>query len=452
MTIGGPESFAARVAGVREAIVARGRADVSDPLLRTAYSLAVNSVLTAALGMAFWMVAARLYPSVSVGRDSALIAAMMQLSTIAQLNMGNALVRFMPGYAFASRLLVAAYLISATAGIVIGTGFVVIAPHLSEDLRFLTSEPMAGLAYVGAVILWGVFALQDAALTAMRQAPWVPLENATFGLLKLVALPILFVIGSAHGIFIAWVIPMCVLLVPVNWLLFRRILAHHARARQRLSSKLPFARGRLARFLALDYVGTVFMQSTLAALPLLVVAILGSRANAHFYVPFTIALAIDAAFFSVSTSVVAEGALAPDRVPALIRTLLRRGMVLALPVLTVLVVAAPMIMLPFGAEYVAESTPVLRILVVACAFRGAVAVAAAIWRVAGSSGKIAIVDGCLLTGLVASAIPLAHAFGVIGVALAWLGTAAVTGVAVLPLLIRQYRSGAPSLPRPHPVR
>ena len=67
-----------------------------DPLLRSAYSLMVNAAVTAGLGIAFWIVAARLYEPVVLGRGAALIAVMMELSTICQLNMANAIMRFLP--------------------------------------------------------------------------------------------------------------------------------------------------------------------------------------------------------------------------------------------------------------------------------------------------------------------------------------------------------------------
>lgn len=88
--------------------------------------------------MAFWILAARIYPSDAVGRASALIAAMVQLSTIAQLNMANALIRFMPGRVAPSRMLVGAYAISALAAVVLDAEFVLVAPQVSEDFAFLT--------------------------------------------------------------------------------------------------------------------------------------------------------------------------------------------------------------------------------------------------------------------------------------------------------------------------
>ena len=76
----------------------RGRLtrEVSEPLLRSAYSLMLNVGLNAVLGFGFWVAAARLFPSTVVGRDSALISAMITLSTICQLNLGPVMLRFLP--------------------------------------------------------------------------------------------------------------------------------------------------------------------------------------------------------------------------------------------------------------------------------------------------------------------------------------------------------------------
>jgi hypothetical protein len=317
---------------------------------------------------------------------------------------------------------------------VLATAFVLVAPRVSDDFAFLTHEPLTAVAYVASVVGWGVLALQDAALTATRRAPWVLFKNGLFGALKLLVLPLLFVLGSAHGPFIAWVIPMFALIVPV----------HASPAR---SSGRP----RLVRFLALDYLATVFTQTSLTILPLILIGILGSRATAHFYIPFTIALAFEVMFWSMTTSLVAEGALTPQRVPELVRLLVRRVAMIIGPVIAILVAAAPLVMLPFGEEYVRASTNVLRLLLCASLFRAAMLLAAAIWRLEGHGGRIAALEGFMLAGLLAAAIPLAHALGVIGVALAWLGSAVAIGCAVLPLLRRYMRSPPSAAPPPPAV-
>ena len=417
----------------------RARAQLSEPLLRSAYSLAATSALTAALGMAFWIAAARLFPPSVVGRDSALIAAMVQISTIAQLNMSNALLRFMPGQAHVARMLLGAYGLSAIAALVLATAFVFLAPLASDDFAFLTGEPWTGAGYVAAVVLWGVFALQDSALTAMRHAPWVLAENSVFGVLKLAGLPLLAAASSLHGPFIAWVVPMCLLIVPMNYLLFARIFPHRRPARSSdVEPEAPLARPQLLRFLALDYAATVFIQTSLTILPLVVIGILGSRETAFFYIPFTIALALDGMFWQMTASLVTEGAHTPQRIPELVRLLVRRVATFAVPLIAVLIVAAPLVMLPFGPEYVRESTGVLRILLAASLFRAAMLLAAAIWRLERRGARIAALEGGMLVGLLCAAIPLAHAYGITGVAIAWLVSAVAVGCAVLPLLRRYY--------------
>jgi O-antigen/teichoic acid export membrane protein len=435
------------VAGRRRAGGAMGlrvRAQLAEPLVRSAYSLAAASVVTAVLGMAFWIVAARIYPSDDVGRDSALIGAMIQLSTVAQLNLANTLIRFMPGRAAAGRMLAGAYAASAVAAVVLATAFVLLAPSVSDELRFLTREPLTGAGYVVAVALWGVFALQDAALTATRHATWVLTKNGLFGVLKVACLPLTLAIGLAHGTFLSWVIPMCVLLVPVNWLLHRRLRQTAPSAAAVDEAQLKGR--RLARFLAFDYLAAISIQTSMTMLPLIVIGILGSRANAYFYIPFTIAIALDAMFWSMCTSLVAEGALAPQRLAQLVRLLVRRVAFIVAPLIALLVVAAPLVMLPFGEEYVDESTNVLRLVLLASLFRGAMLLAAAIWRLEGRGARIAALEGCMLLGLLGAAIPLAHAFGVDGVALAWLGSAVAAGCPALPVIARHVRAGRPGEP------
>src|SRR3712207_8892491 len=97
------------------------RDQLGQPLLRTAYSLIANVILTAGLGVGFWIAAARLFDAEDVGRDSALISAMSLISSVAQLNLGNALLRFLPGMrSGAARALGATYAITGALSLVLG--------------------------------------------------------------------------------------------------------------------------------------------------------------------------------------------------------------------------------------------------------------------------------------------------------------------------------------------
>jgi O-antigen/teichoic acid export membrane protein len=420
----------------------RLRVQAADPLLRSAYSLSLNVGLTAALGVAFWIVAARLYDANAVGRDAALVAAMVELSTICQLNLVNALTRFLPSLERGTaRALAGAYAVSGAAALVVGVAFVLVAPAISDQFSFLRENTLFAALYVLSQILWTWFMLQDAALTAMRRAPWVPVENAVFGALKLGALPLLLALGASHGVFLASALPIVLLLVPVNLFLFRRAIPEHLRRERPTGSALSrLGRRRLLSFMAQDYGATVFSQSGMAILPLLIVALLGSSANAYFYIPYMMVVSFSALFFGVTTSLVVEGALAEHRIQALSRRIVRHFGPVLLIGSVVMAVAAPLILLPFGEDYVHESTPVLRILAVGCLFREINTLYMAVSRLEGKGGRILAVEAFQMALLLGGVAVLATPLGLEGVALSWLGATAIVAIAILPSLARFLRA------------
>ena len=84
--------------------------------------------------------------------------------------------------------------------------FVLIAGQVGDELQALADEP-PWRRLRRRHLLWGVFSLQDAALTGLRQAHWVPVENAIFGVLKL-ALPPALLAWRRARVFVGWVWPM----------------------------------------------------------------------------------------------------------------------------------------------------------------------------------------------------------------------------------------------------
>jgi O-antigen/teichoic acid export membrane protein len=401
----------------------------------------INTAATAGLGVVFWVIAARLYDSHDVGRDAALIAAMIELSTISQLNLSNGLVRFLPGLERGTaRALLGAYAVSGAAALLVGAAFVGTAPLISDEFGFLREGLFAAL-YVLAQVLWTWFILQDSALTAMRRAPWVPVENAIFGLLKLAALPLLLAVGASQGVFLAFALPVVLLLLPVNLFLFKRAIPEHLRRHRPTGSALRrLGRRRLVGFMAQDYGASVISQASMTALPLLIVALLGSSANAYFFIPWTMVCAFNMLFFNVGTSLVVEGALAEHRIQALAARIVRRFGLLVVAGTVVMVAAAPLILLPFGADYVRESSPVLRILACGCIFRAITMLYIAIARLQGRGSRILAVESAQMALLLGGAAALTTPVGLEGVALAWLGATSIVALGVLPLLIRFFRS------------
>jgi O-antigen/teichoic acid export membrane protein len=416
-------------------------------LLRGAYSLIANTAVTSALGMVFWVAAARLYPSVTVGRDTVLIAVMVELSTVCQLNLANGIVRFLPDFGQGSaKVLAVVYGIVVLVGIAVGSAFVIAAPEVSHELAYLGDQTVLAPLFVAALALWGLFALQDAALMATRRAPWIPVENGLFCIAKIVALPALLVMGAANGVFLAWALPMALLLVPVNLLVFTRAIPLHLAQGKHVSSISRLGRRRVLRFLGQDYLASLFTQATVTVLPLLVITILGARQSAYFAMPFTIAMAFDTFAYSACGSLVVEATLESNRLRALTRLFARRVAAWLIPAAALLAVGAPLVMAPFGAAYAEHGAGVLRLLLCASLFRVVIALFSAVARAQGRGLRLASIEFALLILVVGPAVVLARAHGIDGVGIAWLAANATICVAVLPALSRLLResdSGEP---------
>lgn len=415
----------------------------SDPFLRTAYSLVINVVAIALLGFGFWIAAARLLPSTAVGRDSALVSSMIALSAICQLNLSAGICRFLPVTRLhPGRLLVGVYGVTGAVSALAATGFVLVAPSVSDNYLFLRHQPWIAALYVAAVVLWGVFNLQDAALTALRRAPWVPLENATFGILKIALLPLLLAVSVSHAVFVSWVIPMILLLIPMNLLIFLKAIPKRPPLGEADSPVQQFGRRGLARFLAQDYLATIFVQTATMMLPAVVVAVIGSSGGAHFYIPFTIVSAFDLIFVNVAFALTLEGAVDASRFPLIVRGAVRRFGALLAVGMAVLAGGAPLILQPFGAPYADAGAPALRLLACASLARAVLTLFVAINRVEGRASRNVMIQGLVLVLVMGLTVVLGRDHGVTGVAVAWLAANAVVACVALPHIIGTLRRGA----------
>ena len=409
----------------------------TDPLFRSASALILSTVLTGVLGIAYWVVAARAYPPRALGEASAAISAMLMLSSFAQLNLFYGLTRFVPRAGARTRALVGgAYAVSAGAALVLATAFVLLAPALAPGLAFLQRGLAAESAFVIAVALWGVFALQDGVLTALRQASWVPIENALFGVAKLLLLIAFAPVFVDGGIFASWTIPVLVAIVPVNLLIFRRLIPAHRRAH---GEGARFRFHEIRRFVAVDYASALLSQSYTGALPLIIVALLGAEANATFYVAYAFVAALDLVSINIATSLLVEGAHAELRLREYTRRVVTRSALLLLPMVGLFLLAAPYLPRLLGDAY-AEATPsVLQLLVLGSLPRMLNIVYMSAMRVERRVHRVVAVQAATSVVILSLSFALAPELGVEGVALAWACGHLAVALALLPWLVRTVR-------------
>lgn len=411
-----------------------GEAATKDQLTRTTLALAMNVGITSGVGALSWVVAARYLSEGRLAQDLALVTAMAGIASIAELGGTITLPRFLPVLgARAPRAIVACYAGAGAVALLMGTVFVVVAPHVAESYAFLAGRPWVQVLFVVAVCLATVFALQDAVLVALRGATWIVVENAGFAALKLLLLVGLAVVDAPFPFFASWVIGLVVAVAVINSL----VVPGRARALAvgPSSVRLP----EIRRFAAHGFLTVVVAHAGTTLLPVFVFLTAGPAHGSAFAVAFTIAVALENVALGLGVALTVEGAYDAEGLAALVRRALARGMVLVVLACLVVVVAAPLLLAPFGRALVESSTTVLRLLALGTVPQALIHLYVAVARVLGRSGQVLVLQATTTVLLFGCILVLAPARALVGVGIAWVVVHAVLALVVLPGVLRAAR-------------
>src|SRR5437870_7592368 len=178
------------------------------PLYRNAYAWMVSTAISSALGIVYWFMAARYYPAENVGLSATIISTVIFLSGISQLNLTSMLIRFIPNAGPAThRLIRYSYVIAIIVTAVVGILVISVIHPWSADLARISPYSQFGLYFVGATVMWSIFTMQDSVLTGLRDAIWVPIENVSYAIAKIILLVLFAMAWPEFGIFASWMIP-----------------------------------------------------------------------------------------------------------------------------------------------------------------------------------------------------------------------------------------------------
>ncbi|GII84387.1 hypothetical protein Ssi03_23770 [Sphaerisporangium siamense] len=347
------------LAGLRRRIMR----DLRNPLFLNGYALMANTAVTAVLGMGYWLLAARLYSPEDFGRSQALINAMRLFAGLTALGLTGALARFIPVAGKRTGGLIGrGYLIATVTAVVAAVGFLLTLPFWGENYARLAGWG-PGLFFLASVAIWSVFTLQDVALAGMRQAVWVPVNSICFGIVKMGLLVALAGALPDDGVFVSWIIPTALALVPVNLFIFGVLVPRHARGAPE-GTRPPGLR-EIGRFLAGDYPGAFSVLAIVYFLPVYVASRVSGELFGYFAMAQTLGAMIELLAINMATSLTIEGSADGSRLAANCRQALRRAYLIIGPVAVVTFLAAPLILSVFGPGFSEHGTPLLRLMALA---------------------------------------------------------------------------------------
>ncbi|MEU6342431.1 lipopolysaccharide biosynthesis protein [Streptomyces sp. NPDC046977] len=386
----------------------------------------LNTGVSAVLGLGYWLVAARYYTEDAVGQGSAAIAAMKFLAGLTAVTLTGALARFIPvSGRRTGRLIFGTYAGSSAIVAFAAAVFLLTLGLWGPSYSFLHGT-VNGLGFIAAVIGWSLLTLQDGVLTGLRKAVWVPVGNTVFSAAKLALLVGLAAAVPTAGVFVSWVAAIGLSVVPLGWLVFRRLVPRHVKATAGAGD--PPTGRQMGRFVAGDATGSFFALAVVYLVPVIVASQISATDNAYFYITMTIGGTIDLLAINMGSSLTVEGAHDPGRIAENCRAALRRMARIMVPITLFMGVFAPQILGVFGDGYAQEGAPLLRLLALCSLTRVLIEVYFGVLRAQSRTGLLAFLQGLLCLLVLGSTLALLGPLGITGAGWAELGSLVVIAV------------------------
>ncbi|MEL6891176.1 MAG: hypothetical protein AAFP84_06250 [Actinomycetota bacterium] len=378
-----------------------------DPVASTrfadSYLLIANSALTAALGMLFWVVAARRFDAAEVAAAGSTLALVTLLADISLLELPGAATRYLAAYPrHRATLIKRAYAVVVATTTVAGLAFVA----LPAD-GWLGAIDRGEFAWFAAawVLIVALPGLHDGILVGIGRTAAVPAKNLLFGAGKLALLVVFASTGWSDGILGAWMLTGVAVGVPTTVLITRWSTTGVADAQ---TDSVDWSEVR--RFAPLHYLAGLLMMVWVVAPPILVTSWSEDAVSAAFFVAWTIGLismtAVDAFMRPLTVAQSSRDGTARDATRSYITAAWKR----ALPVVAVLIVVTPLVLSVFGSDYRQEGTIVLRWLFLGVAVQIPVAAIVADARGRGDHRLLLGIGAIIATGILVAPV-LAHVIG-----------------------------------------
>ncbi|HVL47297.1 MAG TPA: hypothetical protein VM889_01940 [Candidatus Thermoplasmatota archaeon] len=419
-------------------VAARLREHFASPQYRNGYFLMMNSVVGAATGVAFWLLAARSVEPAALGAAAAAVSAFTLAALLGKLGLDAALVRRVPALGPRGRraILLLALAVGGGLAAAVALAFALALPSLDPQLAGVVGRD--GLA----IALFALFAVAigtgwvfDAYFVAERRAGRSFARNLVFNAVRLLLpIPLLAILPGGLAIAAAWGLGAAVSAVAAALIARGAFAARGARADEDLAAARP---GAVLPDAAANYAVNVGEFLPSLALPLIVTAVAGAEANAAFYVAWTLAGLGFLASKAFANSAFAELVATPADGAGVIHRSVRQHATVLVPFALGGILLGPEALALFGPGYGEGSRPLLALLLVSLAFVAVNNLAITVLREENAKPRLVAFPAALMTLVLAFSLVSIPAWGVLGVGVAWLAANAVAAVPAWSIVARR---------------
>jgi O-antigen/teichoic acid export membrane protein len=332
--------------------------------------LMASTGLTAGLGFLFWILVDHSYSPERVGLATSLINAISLISYLSLFGLNSVLIRFQAPKAARNSQITRGLLISSGGGLLIGGGFLVLLPWVSPKLDFVGADPWYALLFVLFCGFAAANLLTDSVFMAARLPHYNMLVDGVIQSLSKLAMPIFLVTFGTVGIVastgIGYAVAVIASLIAMCWRLGYRFDVRTKGTRLR----------EHARYSLANYGSAMLNLIPQLVLPMIALQRLGGEDEAYYFMAFQVANILYTASHSIGDATFAEASRDVTRLGECLRRSARLNLIIGVPAVLVVSVAAGPLLRLFGASYAQNAQKLLVVLAI-----GAFAVALNNWSI-----------------------------------------------------------------------
>ena len=396
-------------------------------VLLNSVALILAKAASMGLGFLFWVLAARLFAPTEVGIAAGAVSAIMLCTQIALLGIGSAVIfRFLQHSARPATLLNTAFTIVVLTALGAGGLSLAVASLFLDELGVVASEPLYAFAFLAMSVLGTVEILFDQISTVLRRGYHVLVRAAAMGGVAITLAAVFAIVmnaSSSLAIFSAWVLGGLTASLLAAIQLWRSLARYQYRPRVEVAVAKDLFRVGLP-----NHALTLTERAPGLLLPILVIELISPEANAYWYVVWMMSWVVFIVPIQVGINVFAEAARRPQGLPRLVRHGIRSSLAFGATAAVALALGAHAFLSLLGEGYADAGATPLRILVLALVPLTFVQAYYAVCR-ATATLREAIATGVASAVVGVSATAAAGlAYGLTGMAVAWVATQALTGI------------------------
>jgi O-antigen/teichoic acid export membrane protein len=420
-------------------LVRRSRANLRENhMVRNSMYSLLSTGIQAALGFAFWIIAARIFSTPDVGRATSLISATAFIGNIALFGLNSTLMRYLATTRHRDLLVTVSVVVVGVGGTIMALAYVIALPLIAPHLRFMDARIVFAIAFIVLTGATTVNKLTDYIFIASRRTGVNAfVDGGIGGMVRLLLLPVLAFSGTI-GLYCASGIGS-LLVAAVSIVMIGTHLHCRPRFKGAVKELMP-----LFKFSGANYLGNIFNLAPILVVTLIVLDRLGTSAAAYYYMAFQIANLLYSGAYAVEENFLAEGAHDEEQLTHLMWRAAKLLAMMAIPAAIGGALLAHWIMLVFGNAYSIHGSGALEIMAL-----GAIPIAAQNWlitvlRLTGQLMAITISNLVYAVGICGGAWFLApHGLTMIGAAWVFGSSAGVLAATVAVLMGKRRGALAP---------